>query len=181
MIICQELHQVLRMNTISSLSSSDSESHKGRQVQSHVIRMHAQSLSRVWLFCNPMDRSPPGTSVLINFQARILEQVAISYSRGSFWLRDQTHVSCAGCWDTIPRVHVYAVWSIWWNSQSYVEVITEIQLVSWCKARGKSGMKRAKAFQRGRMAQTQAKRGKITWYMRKWFHLGHRLLRLGEK
>ena len=34
--------------------------------------------------------------------------------------------------------------------------------MSWCKARGKSGMKRAKAFQRGRMAQTQAKRGKIT-------------------
>ena len=47
-------------------------------------------------------------------------------------------------------------------------MIVEIQLLSWCKARGKSGMKRAngmkraKAFQRGGMAQTQAKRGKIT-------------------
>ena len=140
MIICQVLHQVLRMNMISSLLSSDSESHKGTQVQSSVMRMHAQSLSRVWFFCDPMD---PSSSVLINFQARILEQVAISYFRGSFWLRDQTHVSCAGCWDTIPKVHVYAVWSIWGKSQFYVEVIVEIQLMSWCKARGKSGMKRA--------------------------------------
>ena len=46
-------------------------------------------------------------------------------------------------------------------------MITEIQLMSWCKARGKSemranGMKRAQEFQRGRMAQTQAERGKIT-------------------
>ena len=30
--------------------------------------------------CNPMDRSPPGSSVHGIFQARILELVAISYS-----------------------------------------------------------------------------------------------------
>ena len=33
--------------------------------------------------CNPMDCNSPGSSVLGIFQARILEQVAISYSRGS--------------------------------------------------------------------------------------------------
>ena len=33
--------------------------------------------------CNPMDCSPPGSSVLGISQARILEQVAISFSRGS--------------------------------------------------------------------------------------------------
>ena len=38
--------------------------------------------SRVRL-CNPMDCSPPGFSVQGIFQARILEQVAISFSRGS--------------------------------------------------------------------------------------------------
>ena len=32
--------------------------------------------------CNPMDCSPPGSSVHGIFQARILEWVAISYSRG---------------------------------------------------------------------------------------------------
>ena len=31
--------------------------------------------------CNPMDRSPPGSSVHGIFQARILEWVAIFYSR----------------------------------------------------------------------------------------------------
>ena len=39
-------------------------------------------LSRVWL-CDPMDWSLPGSSVHGIFQARILEWVAISWSRGS--------------------------------------------------------------------------------------------------
>ena len=37
-----------------------------------------------------MDCSPPGSSVLGILQAKILEQVAISYSRGSSQPRDQT-------------------------------------------------------------------------------------------
>ena len=43
--------------------------------------------------CNPMDYSPPGSSVHI-LQARILEWVVISSSRWSSWLRDWTQVSC---------------------------------------------------------------------------------------
>ena len=42
--------------------------------------------------CDPMDYSPPGSSVHGIFQARILEWVAISYSRGSSRPRDQTCV-----------------------------------------------------------------------------------------
>ena len=49
----------------------------------------------VWL-CNPLDCSPPGSSVHGIFQARILEWVAICYSEGSFPLRDWNHVSCIG-------------------------------------------------------------------------------------
>ena len=41
-----------------------------------------------------MDSSPPGVSVLGISQARILEWVAISFSRGSSPPRDQTQVSC---------------------------------------------------------------------------------------
>ena len=41
-----------------------------------------------------MSCSPPGSSVHGIFQARILEWVAISFSRGSSWPRDQTQVSC---------------------------------------------------------------------------------------
>ena len=41
-----------------------------------------------------MDCSPPGFSVHGILQARILEWVAISFSRGSFRPRDRTQVSC---------------------------------------------------------------------------------------
>ena len=44
--------------------------------------------------CNPMDCSLPGSSVHGILQARILEWVAISFSRGSSKPRDQTQVSC---------------------------------------------------------------------------------------
>ena len=44
--------------------------------------------------CDPMDCSPPGSSVHGILQARILEWVAIPFSRGSSTPRDQTQVSC---------------------------------------------------------------------------------------
>ena len=44
--------------------------------------------------CDPMDCNLPGFSVHGIFQARILEWVAISFSRGSSWPRDRTQVSC---------------------------------------------------------------------------------------
>ena len=44
--------------------------------------------------CNPVDCSPPGSSVHGILQARILEWVAISFSRGSSQPRDRTQVSC---------------------------------------------------------------------------------------
>ena len=40
--------------------------------------------------CDPVDWSPPGSSVHGISQARILECIAISFSRGSSWIRDQT-------------------------------------------------------------------------------------------
>ena len=55
-----------------------------------------QSLTHVWLFCNPMHCSPPGSYVHGVFQVRILEQVAISISRESSQSRDWTHVFCVG-------------------------------------------------------------------------------------
>ena len=52
-----------------------------------------------------MDCSPPGFSVHGVSQARILEWVAISFSRGFSWFRDLTCISCTGgsvlyCWAT---------------------------------------------------------------------------------
>ena len=67
--------------------------------------------------CDPLDCSPPGSSVSGILQARILEWVAISFSRGSSQPRDQTHVSCTvgGFFTSVPpgkplRVQVVYTW-----------------------------------------------------------------------
>ena len=48
--------------------------------------------------CDPMDCSLPSSSIHGILQARILEWVAISFSRGSSRPRDQTHVSGINRW-----------------------------------------------------------------------------------
>ena len=53
-----------------------------------LVRSCVCVLSLVWL-CNPMDYSLQGSYIHGIFQARILEWVAISYSRESFWPRDE--------------------------------------------------------------------------------------------
>ena len=55
--------------------------------------MKVKSLSHVGLFATPMDCSLPGSSFHGIFQARVLEWVAISFSRGSSLPRDRTQVS----------------------------------------------------------------------------------------
>ena len=52
------------------------------------------SLCCVGRLCCPMDCSPPGASVHGSPQARMLEWVAISFSRGSSRLGDRAGVSC---------------------------------------------------------------------------------------
>ena len=44
--------------------------------------------------CDPIDYSLPGSFVHGISQARILERVATSFSRGSSWRRNRTRVSC---------------------------------------------------------------------------------------
>ena len=46
--------------------------------------------------CNSLECSPPGSSVHGILQARILEWVATSFSRGSSWPKNGTRVSCIG-------------------------------------------------------------------------------------
>ena len=47
-------------------------------------------------FCDPMNYNPQGSSVHGISQARLLEWVAISFSRGSSQTRDRTCISCVG-------------------------------------------------------------------------------------
>ena len=54
----------------------------------------AKSLQSCLTLCDPIDGSPPGSSIHGIFQARVLEWVTMPSSRGSSQPRDQTQVSC---------------------------------------------------------------------------------------
>ena len=58
--------------------------------------------------CDPMDHSPPGSSILVILQAMILEWVVIPFSRGSSRFRDWTQVSCIA--DSLPSLHHWTTW-----------------------------------------------------------------------
>ena len=62
--------------------------------------------------CYPIACSPPGSSVHGILQERIVEWVAISFSRGSSWPRDRTQVSriegrCFNLWATREALNKY--------------------------------------------------------------------------
>ena len=62
--------------------------------------------------CDPLDCSPPDSSVHVILQARILEWVAISSPRGSSQPRDRTQVSCVSY--TGRRIsYPWATWEAW--------------------------------------------------------------------
>ena len=73
----------------------------GARVGPGVRCVRARTLQSCPTLCNPMDCSPPGSSVHGFLQARILEWVAMPSCRGSSQPRDWTHVSyisCTGRW-----------------------------------------------------------------------------------
>ena len=64
--------------------------------QRHV-RVCAKLLQSCLALCDPMDHSPPGSSVHGILHARILEWVTMPSSKGSSWPRDWTWVSSVSC------------------------------------------------------------------------------------
>ena len=62
-----------------------------------INRSLAQLLQSCPTLYDPMDCSPPGSSVHGILQARILEWVAMPFSKGSSWPRDRTWVSFVSC------------------------------------------------------------------------------------
>ena len=84
--------------------------HCGLHMETSLQRMHACSVTRsCQTLCNPIDCSPPDSSVHGILQAAMLELVAVSYSRGFSWPRDWTHISCISC---IGRQTLYH-WASW--------------------------------------------------------------------
>ena len=107
-------------------------------------------MSCVQLFCDRIDCGPPGSSVHGISQVRILAWGARSFSRGSSWPRNQTHVSYIDRWILYhePTEEAYMVgcrvlnflllyflyfllWDtlvIYWGITSYPKLIFIIQL-----------------------------------------------------
>ena len=78
--ICKVQLQLLHMKT-NVVCFSLSPRTGGHLIIDRVCMCVCWSFSQVWLFCDPMDYSPPGSSVPGILQARILEWVAIPFSR----------------------------------------------------------------------------------------------------
>ena len=91
----------------------------------------------------PMDCSPPGSSVHGILQARILEWVAISFSRGSFQPRDQIclYVSCIG-WQILYHLHYLGkkystavekhLFCYTGSSVNMLSCISTLAFICWC-------------------------------------------------
>ena len=77
--------------------------------------------------CGSIDYSPPGSSTHGIFQVRILEWVAISYTRGFSWPRYQTLVSwvsaLAGRFFTTS-----ATWEARWSRSSFSHIVVGFKL-----------------------------------------------------
>ena len=83
----------------------------------HCMFMWKSVAQSCLTLCDPMNCNPPGFSVHGILQARILESVAIPFSRGSLWPRDWAWVSCiAG--------RFFTVWATE-KSQVYTEPLFE--------------------------------------------------------
>ena len=88
--------------------------------------------------CDPVDCSLPGSSIHGILQTRILEWVAISFSRGSSWHRDPTQVSdIAGrhfnLWATRDMSKVYSkspFWMLLYKSHGTPAITPHLKLMA---------------------------------------------------
>ena len=107
--LCNGINFVVRSNTVRSTLIVGGSSCESRMVELKEasearktnlvsdldqVKSKWQSFQSCPTLCDPMDCSPPGSSVHGVLQARIVGWVAISFSRGSSWPRDQTWVCC---------------------------------------------------------------------------------------
>ena len=79
------------------MTAYSGEASPGTQLLPDSTSVCAESLPSCLTLCDPMDCSPPGSSVHGILQTKILECVAMPSSRGSSQPRDQTHVSYVSC------------------------------------------------------------------------------------
>ena len=85
----QQIHE--KMFNINNHQGNANQTHN--EISSHTCKKVCMCDQLCPTFYDPMDCSSPGSSVHGIFQARKLEWVAISSSRGSSWPRDRTSFS----------------------------------------------------------------------------------------
>ena len=98
----------------------------GRQGSSDLC-----SVAQLWpTLCGPVDYSLPGSSVHGIFQAKILEGVAISFSKGSSQLAYLTSPALAGrFFTTTPPGKLQEIWTIqkcWGLGCQFIKVLWQI-------------------------------------------------------
>ena len=107
----EEVQNFLALETSEGFSQGLNCEHPTRQIRAVSYHPHIRTLFSYWWWwfsrqvvsdsCDPMDCSLSGSSVHGILQTRMLEWVAISFSRGSSWPRNRTRASCiAGRWFT---------------------------------------------------------------------------------
>ena len=125
----------------------------------------SKSLQSCPTLCDPIDGSPPGSPVPGILQARTLEWVAISFSRGSSWPRDWTQVSriggrCFNLWATREFDNWILVFLAQFSNSWSAHYVNLKKLYKiWIGSRG------AEHMDRGQKGKKTGVRGRITFLL----------------
>ena len=118
------LHTVVWWNTVQTFLNSCLWGCIPKKTSISNVELVSQSCLTLW---KPIKCSPVGSSVHGISQARILEWVAISFSRISPWRRDQTQVPCiAGRFFTGLATWVALQILLYFNQVSVSEILVNI-------------------------------------------------------
>ena len=140
----QYLQKYLEHNNKEMLSGWETWLREDHHVKRHTLWSYsnvcvcAQSCSTLH---DSIDYSLPGSSVHQMFQARILECVAISSSKGSFWPSDQTHVSFVSFIGRPIYFHSHHLGSPTKICKSYTRESTTVLNISKSQGRASNMMK----------------------------------------
>ena len=108
-----------------------SEASKDTSLLQVCFNLGVLVLNVLSLFGDSMEFSLPSSSVHEIFQARVLECVAFSSSRGSSWSRDWTHVLCVSC----IAGGFFTRWAISWDD-CWAELLSSVMWIE-IQLRGK--------------------------------------------
>ena len=110
-VSCWSLHETLQRHEMNTVSSSP-------RYCCLVTKLYQ-------LFCNTLDCSLPAPLSAEIFQAKILQWVAISFSRESSWPRDRTHICLVDKFYTTWEA-LFSMWAKWIN---ITHVLKELMVI----------------------------------------------------